>query len=362
MTGRPTARGVGTTVIVAVTAAAGATFHSHALLLLAGATVAVAVAAVGTGAVLAHRRVVAFTQAAPALVAAGSPSTVVVTATGIGATVRADRAQGRWRNLPGSSAGLAEAAATPGPGWLAPAPGALDSLSAAKGGGLQSSTPVPTGTRGVLVLPGRRLWAHDPLGLIGVVVATVPPVSVVVHPAPAPVGVEATRPAGVAAATLPAATPGGTGGSGELDGVRPYVAGDPLHLVHWPSLARPGPPLVKEFGADGGVERCVFVDDRAGVHSRQSFESMLAAACGLVVTGWHAGVPVVLTTWSGGTTIVGDSTADLAQAMVVLASMTPRAGRGADPPRGPVITITSQVAVSGLPASLAGTGALVAVP
>ena len=359
MTARPTARGVGAIVIVAATTTAGVVFHSHALLLLA-ATILAAVGGSCAAAVVATRRPVeAFAWAAPALVAAGSAATAAVTATGGGTTVRIDRAGGRWRNVAGAAVGDA---AVPGPGRLAPSPGALDALSLSGDGGRRMSVPVPTGNRGILVLPGRRLWRHDPFGLVGVVAATVPPVTVVVHPAPVAVDTATTRSAAAVATIRPAAAPAGSSGGGELDGVRPYVAGDPLHLVHWPSLVRPGPPLVKDFGSDGGNERYVFVDDRAGVHRRESFESMLAAACGLVVTGWHAGTPVVLATWSGTVTAVGDTTDDLAQAMVTLAAMSPKPGPGAGPPDGPVVTVTSRAAVSGLPASLVRTGSVVAVP
>lgn len=359
MTARPTVRGVGAAAAAAIAGASGAAFRSHALLLFASAILAAAGGSCAGAFAAARHRIAAFTWAAPALVAAGAAASVVVTTAGGRATVRVDRARGRWRNVAGTAAGDGGA---PGPGRLAPTPGALDALSPSGRWGLQAVAPVPTGTRGILFLPGRRLWVHDPFGLVGVVVATVPPVTVVVHPAPAPVAVGMPPVAAAGVATRPAAAQAGGGGGGELDGVRPYVPGDPLHLVHWPSLARPGPPLAKDFGADAGEQRCVLVDDRAGVHTRESFESMLAAACGLVVTGWHAGTPVVLTTWSGTTTVVGASTDDLERGMVALASMTPRAARGAPPPEGPVITVTTRAAVPGLPASLVATGVLVALP
>ncbi len=72
------------------------------------------------------------------------------------------------------------------------------------------------------------------------------------------------------------------GGRGEFLGLRPYVPGDPVRMVHWPTSARVGEPMVVEREPDRAGEVLVVVDDVAGRRERD-----LARACGEVV--YHAG-------------------------------------------------------------------------
>lgn len=75
---------------------------------------------------------------------------------------------------------------------------------------------------------------------------------------PSPVAVDATPGAllepgqGIAGAVAP---------SGEVvRGVRPYVPGDPAHLVHWPTTARTGAPAVRELDPPDSPGCAVVVD------------------------------------------------------------------------------------------------------
>lgn len=49
-------------------------------------------------------------------------------------------------------------------------------------------------------------------------------------------------------------------------GVREYVAGDPMKRIHWPSTARRGQVMVKEFEQDPQAEVWLFVDAQEAVH------------------------------------------------------------------------------------------------
>ncbi|MCX7755732.1 MAG: DUF58 domain-containing protein [Anaerolineales bacterium] len=50
-------------------------------------------------------------------------------------------------------------------------------------------------------------------------------------------------------------------------GVREYVTGDPLKRIHWPSTARRGRLMVKEFEQDPQSEVWIFLDAQAGVQA-----------------------------------------------------------------------------------------------
>jgi uncharacterized protein (DUF58 family) len=56
-------------------------------------------------------------------------------------------------------------------------------------------------------------------------------------------------------------------------GVRPYIAGDPLRRIHWPTTARRGELIVKEFEQDPQAEVWIFLDAQQQVQSEQHRES-----------------------------------------------------------------------------------------
>lgn len=52
-------------------------------------------------------------------------------------------------------------------------------------------------------------------------------------------------------------------------GVREYVTGDPFKRIHWPSTARRGRLMVKEFEQDPQSELWIFLDAQAGIQAEQ---------------------------------------------------------------------------------------------
>ncbi|GAB4484243.1 MAG: DUF58 domain-containing protein [Anaerolineales bacterium] len=52
-------------------------------------------------------------------------------------------------------------------------------------------------------------------------------------------------------------------------GVREYITGDPLKRIHWPSTARRGKLMVKEFEQDPQAELWIFLDAQLGVQAEQ---------------------------------------------------------------------------------------------
>lgn len=57
-------------------------------------------------------------------------------------------------------------------------------------------------------------------------------------------------------------------------GVREYVPGDPMKRIHWPSTARRGHFMVKEFEQDPQADIWLFIDGQRGVHYRKKDEQL----------------------------------------------------------------------------------------
>lgn len=56
-------------------------------------------------------------------------------------------------------------------------------------------------------------------------------------------------------------------------GVRPYVTGDPMKRIHWPTSARRGQMMVKEFEQDPQAEVWIFLDAQGSVQAQKSYET-----------------------------------------------------------------------------------------
>ena len=163
------------------------------------------------------------------------------------------------------------------------------------------------------------------------------------------------QPCDVHPAELPAElmepVPTGAGAAGDVvRSVRPYVVGDPAHLVHWPTTARTGtlvvrelePPaargiaIVVELGAAGAVE------DSAVQHSAvddAAVERCAAQAAGAARAARERGARVVLCTAEATGPVVADAPDELsAQRRLALAGP----GRPAPAPAGwPVLHLSA---------------------
>lgn len=54
-------------------------------------------------------------------------------------------------------------------------------------------------------------------------------------------------------------------------GVRPYVPGDPMRRIHWPTTARRGQLIVKEFEQDPQAEVWIFLDAQKSVQAEKAY-------------------------------------------------------------------------------------------
>lgn len=136
-------------------------------------------------------------------------------------------------------------------------------------------------------------------GLLGVMQAERElwlPLAQAVHVAPRPVPVRwVPQMLSLAAHDLFAA--GSPIASGDVArSVRPYVAGDPAHLVHWPSSARTGGLVVREMEPPVTTGQAVVVDLRVPGDRPELAEAAAARASGLVRAVLASGGRVLLAT------------------------------------------------------------------
>jgi hypothetical protein len=290
------------------------------------------------------------------MVPAGSPATLEMTVVNTSrrrtAAIGLERPDGRWHKLTAvpERPGHPHDTSTPTgpvsgpPGRRAPGTLGLLHLPALDPGTSTSvAMAVPTAGRGMLALPPRAAWVHDPFGLFGVAVAWTPPVVVVVHPRRAQ-GIETSlirrhRPATVSVASTTDRHRAAPDVDGEFADLRPYRAGDRLHLVHWPALARHGTLLVRQFDPEAGGVVHIVLDDRTGVHRRGAFEDVLSTVLTLVDRAATLGIPVELTTLSGRRAMLAPTPAGVAGILPLLATLQPRAASataspGPDPGEG----------------------------
>lgn len=163
------------------------------------------------------------------------------------------------------------------------------------------SVPVPTDARGLLTLSDVGLWCEDPFGLVARRITVAPPAHVVVYPVPAdtttrgrPVGV---YPGGRARSSASGTTTALSGD--ELSGLRPYAPGDRLTRLHWPSLARTGELVVREFLEPVAGSLALLVDLRPSAHTGDSIERTISQAAGFGMAALEGGLTVELCTSTG---------------------------------------------------------------
>lgn len=131
--------------------------------------------------------------------------------------------------------------------------------------------------RGPLRFRGVTVARSDPLGLVrGFTRLTLPETLTVLPrryalPALALAGSQAYQRGGVALATA-------IGESEEFVSLRDYRPGDPLRHIHWPSSARTGRPIVKEFQDEFVIRHALILDTFAGPQGGEAFEEAVSVA------------------------------------------------------------------------------------
>jgi uncharacterized protein (DUF58 family) len=104
-----------------------------------------------------------------------------------------------------------------------------------------------------------------------------------------------------------------------------------LRLLHWPTLARTGELLVRDFEGSGTDAVTVIMDDRAGVVDQAGFEAIVSVTAGIGLEAARLGLGLELRT-PGGVSLDVQAGSSLSKSTLrVLATLDPiesRSGRG----------------------------------
>lgn len=163
-------------------------------------------------------------------------------------------------------------------------------------GRVRAAYRLPTRRRGVITVGPLEVELGDPFGLTLVAVVAAPASTLVVYPA-----IEDVPPASRSDGTDPHGwrTPGLQTGGDEFHSLRPYVIGDDLRRVHWPSTARRDELTVRQDERHQQGRTTLLLDVRRAVHTDASFEKAVSATASLLVAATHRGDEVRLVTTDG---------------------------------------------------------------
>jgi uncharacterized protein (DUF58 family) len=336
---RPTIRGIltlGTFVFVVVTAIVTGTPELAPLAVVIGVPLAVSPWLAYRRAGRANASLVLHAHVEPGAVEAGTLSQVKLSITNRATAGAATSSIG----LPSVEDGWRANETDPVPDtrirWVAPSLSSLQVLAYPAPGRTESCLlSVPTGRRGVFTLRPQQCWAHDPLGLVGAPGPVTPIVVAVVHAVPLQLNHPAVGTAASVVGSTSTLDSGSGNGLGELEGLRPYMAGDRLSLLHWPAKVRYGTWFVRQFDGEGTATVSIVLDDRAGVHRRIEFERLVSATLWCVLETTRSPRAVHLTTLAGRSYSFPPSEQGRADAQLVLAGLQPLVLRA--PTRPPAI-------------------------
>jgi uncharacterized protein (DUF58 family) len=169
--------------------------------------------------------------------------------------------------------------------------------------GQTGSFPLPVPVRGRLTVGPFRIFMLDPLGLAKRALSSSGSIDVQVRPRlhdcePIPLSAAASQRDRVSD-ERPAQRRAVSGT--EPAGLRQYVVGDELRLVHWTASARGRGLMVRTFDDETSVSTIVLLDDRQLVHSEESFELAVEIAASMLrapsTFGEHHAEPT-LVLWS----------------------------------------------------------------
>ncbi len=161
----------------------------------------------------------------------------------------------------------------------------------------QAAYRLPTSRRGILSVGPLEALRSDPLGLARRRITVSGTVEVVVYPrvdriTSPPGGKE--QPTAVRNRQMVQAAR-----RDSFRGLREYVAGDDLRLVHWRSSARTGELVVRQDEQPRPQATAVVLDLRRTAHAGLSLERAVSVAASVVLAGRRAGQEVVLATTDG---------------------------------------------------------------
>jgi uncharacterized protein (DUF58 family) len=157
---------------------------------------------------------------------------------------------------------------------------------------------LPTDRRGLLRIGPLRVIVTDPFGLVAADTVGAPASELTVYP-----HVDEISPVPYTTGHDPlsgAKQPNSLGRTGEdFYALRPYVVGDDLRRVHWPSTARHDELLVRQHELPWQGRTTVLLDVRRSAHRGESLELAVSLAASVVTANWKRHDLVRLITTDG---------------------------------------------------------------
>jgi uncharacterized protein (DUF58 family) len=181
---------------------------------------------------------------------------------------------------------------------------------------------LPTERRGVLTVGPLDVVVTDPFGLAALATAAATATELTVYPKVDDiVAIPFTSGHDPHAG---AEHPNALGRTGEdFYALRPYVVGDDLRRVHWPSTARRDELLVRQDELPWQGRVTVLLDVRRTTHTADSLELAVSAAASVVTASWNRRDLVRLVTTDGSDSGFGAGSAHVEAIMEHLATVPP---------------------------------------
>jgi uncharacterized protein (DUF58 family) len=191
---------------------------------------------------------------------------------------------------------------------------------------------IPTDTRGVLTVGPLEARRFDPLALAIRSAVVAPESELVVYPLveellPLPHAPGDDRRGGFRRATAMGAT------GDDFYALRPWVVGDDLRQVHWPSTARRDELMVRQHDVPWQGRATIVLDVRARFHDEDSLEQAIAAAASIAACSGRGGALLRLITTDGADTGFGAGGAQLEAILERLARIEAASGDLPDLPQ-----------------------------
>lgn len=157
---------------------------------------------------------------------------------------------------------------------------------------------LPTGARGALTVGPLDIVVADPFGLCESRTTGLEVAQLIVYP-----HIDDLVALEHASSHDPQATsrhPNALGRVGDdFYALRPYVVGDDLRRVHWPSVARTGELMIRQHELPWQERTTVLLDLRAGCHSEAGFERAVSAVASILVAAHGRDDQIRLTSTDG---------------------------------------------------------------
>lgn len=182
---------------------------------------------------------------------------------------------------------------------------------------------LPTAARGVLEVGPLTVELTDAFGLTRASIIAAGRTTVTVYPRV----VDLAAPHRTGGADPQGHRSGGLHHEGEeFHALRPYVLGDDLRRVHWPSTARHDELVVRQLALHRHARTTVLLETRPDLHSGSSFETAVSAAASVLVAAHRRGDELRLVSSGGHDSGIDDDERHLDDLLTWLATVEPRTG------------------------------------